>query len=532
MALNFPNVTVLGLDQDSKFFDAGFNYSNSKRLTINGLVTDLTNGFGITGIWTGVDGILNIIKRNNNFDDLVLNGINFGSGRISNFTFATDRDVRTKQYTCEIEVQETGNLFNLTGTYYTGININNWQYLESFSESYAFQKQSNGGYSYNHSANIQFNSGVGNLNAIAAAKILAKSIFTGSALGFVFYSGYTSKFGKRFYDESYNLITNECRFEENFEFDSDSGTYSVVRTNQYEISENGVINVSENGTLAGLSRPTFDAAASALNTELSQAYGRCNNAFAIYAPAGAFPLLTTPLTQSRSFDLFNNNLTYGITFTNDITNSGSYTWDYTQEVTYTDGVAKMTEDGTVQGLAGSRDVAFTNAQAGYQIVKNSAVNRATDFYTNNVGPAFNFLETRSETFAPYQGNIRYNYAFSNESVLVGTNGIKRIEITTDDDRPIYLWGKFPILNNKVIVQDESNETAGQKGVSVNLIGERGVPLSVYLDNAKTQISPEIPTGNDPYINNAQYTFDPVNNTATVSVGWQYNKVAQRLLNVG
>ena len=55
MALNFPNVSVLGLSQNARFFDAGFQYSSFRRLTIAGTVNDLTNGFGITGIDAKID---------------------------------------------------------------------------------------------------------------------------------------------------------------------------------------------------------------------------------------------------------------------------------------------------------------------------------------------------------------------------------------------------------------------------------------------------------------------------------------------
>lgn len=203
MPLYFQNVSSLSIQQQSRFFQAGFNYSANKNLNIRGLLTDLTNSFGVTGIWSGIsDTNLAAID----YQPLLINGVNFGSGRITSINYDSDKDVRTKGYNATIEVLESGNLFNFTGSNYNGIDLRNSQYLEDFNENWSFSKKPNGGYSSNHSASIRFTTGVGNLNAIEAAKSLAKTLFTGSNLGFAFYSGYSNKQGKRFFTESYNLI--------------------------------------------------------------------------------------------------------------------------------------------------------------------------------------------------------------------------------------------------------------------------------------------------------------------------------------
>lgn len=530
--LNLPNVSLLGLSQESQFFGAGFNYTNNKTLTINGYVIDLINSFGITGIWTGEQGINRIIADNPSFEGIVLNGVNFGSGRFQDITFDIGNDVRVKNYTATVLLAETGNLFNFTGTYYSGINTNNWQYLQSFEENYDFNKKQNGGYSYSHSASIQFNSGIGQLNAIDAAKNLAKSIFTGSALGFAFYSGYTNKRGKRFISESYNLIDNSCSFDESFDFDSDSGSYSVTRTNSFELGDNGIINVSENGTIRGIYRPTFDSAASAINIELDSAYPRCSGVFSTYAPANAFPLINSPTVQSRNFDIFNNNLGYSISFSNDITNSGSYFWDYSQQVTYSEGIARMTEEGSLIGRGENKTLAYNNAKTGFNLVKNTAANRATQFYSDNVGaPTTNFLEAQTVTHSPFRGTVDYSFNFSNEEVIVGTDGIKRIDVQIEENKPVYLYTEFNIINYKEIIQAQNNGTAGNRTITLNLQGERGVALSTYLDNAKTQVNNNIPLETDPFVLDASYSFNPNENNTQLNLTWNYNKLVGRTISV-
>src|SRR5665213_1876025 len=98
MPLTFPNVSLLGLAQDSRLFDAGFQYSANRRLTIQGDLIDLSNAFGISGIWDGPQGLLQTVANQTNYQDLYLNGYSFGSGKVESITFVAGNDVRTKQY--------------------------------------------------------------------------------------------------------------------------------------------------------------------------------------------------------------------------------------------------------------------------------------------------------------------------------------------------------------------------------------------------------------------------------------------------
>lgn len=522
------------MGQESRFFGAGFNYSNVRNISFQGNVVDLPAVFGITGIWTGSNGMLATIATNQNFQGFVLNGYNFGSGRIQSIRFDAGIDVKTKSYTADIIVYDSGDLFNLTGTFYNTINTSGWQYLQDFSESYDFTRKENGGYSYNHSASIRFNSGVGDLNAIAAAQALAKSIFTGSNLGVAFYSGYTNKNGKRFYNENYNLIDNGCRFDETFDFDSDSGSYSFIRTNQFVLEQNGIINVSENGQLRGIVDPTFISAENALGTAMADSYNRCNLVFGLYAPSNSYPLVSTPNISSRTIDIFQNNLNYSVNFTNDISNKNRYTWDYTQTVTYDEVVARVTENGSVIGRGENRDLAYQNAKNGFNNDVVTGIGyRADSFYTQWDGATTHFLKSKQQRFAPPRGTIEYSYEFSNEATLVGTNGIKRIEVQLDTNAPIYRYSKFGIFNAKEIVQDEQTSTLGTQSTSLNLIGDCNtqVPLSTYLASAIPVINTYAPAGLDVIITDAAYSFTPNRNITTVNINYEFSKLVNKTISI-
>lgn len=527
--LQFNNITQLGVTHQSRFFQAGFAYSTQKSLQINGLVLDLTNGDGVTGIWTGIK---DIVKNANDFLPIIINGKNLGTGQITSISFSPGNDVRQKSYSATIEIQEAGDLAQMVGSYYSGIRLEDFQYLNNFSESYNFTKKTNGGYGYTHDASIQFSSGLGDLNSIQSAQLLAKSLFENdSNLGFAFYSGFTNKRGKRYITEAYNLIDNSCSFSESFDFDANSGAYSAIHNHAFQIDQNGIITVSENTSIRGIENPNFQSALAALNTEKALAYPRCSGVFAQYAPSGSYPLLPSPVSDGTRFDLFANNLEYTLTFNNNRSNSGLYFWTYSQQVNRQNGIAKVTENGEIRGRGANPQESFQNARTGYLFVNNEVNARIQQFYNENVGTNQIFLEAQSESYAPERATISYQKDYSDEPFIVGESGIKRILIRENQNIPIRAFNKYNILNYKEIAQDSKTASVGSKILSLTLIGEKPVPLSAYLSNANQQINQRIPIGLNHYVSDASYSFNPNENVVEVSVQWDYNKIQSATIQV-
>ncbi len=528
MPLNFPNVAVLGLSQDARFFDAGFQYASARRLSIAGTVNDLTNGFGISGIWDGSEGVLATIRDNHDYQSLTLNGVSFGSGRIESISFGEGLDVRTKGYTANILVFDSGNLFNFTGVYYSGINTTNWQYLQGLSEDYSFDRKLNGGYAYTHSASIQFTSGVGQLNAIGAAQAVARTLFTGGNLGFAFYPGYTNRQGKRYITESYNVITNECSFQETFDFDNDLGAYSATYTTSVQLSEQGIVTAVENGEIKGIENPNYQKALSAVGIEMTGSYLRSSGAATFYFPTGAL-LVTSPISQGRVIDIFNNDIRYTVTFDNSPANQRTYFWDYTLQASKQDGVSTVTEDGTVVGRGANPTVSFANAQAGFAVVKAGIGARTTALFVNQYAPATNYLESKQESYAPIQAQVGYGYQYSNDPTLISDSGIRRKQVTEETDASVYSYNRLNIFNVAEIAQNDYQSTQGNTVISVAMEGDKTVGLSSYLTLAISEINSRIPAGADRYVGGSNYSFDPNGGTANVQLNWLYNVGASQSL---
>lgn len=524
--LNFPNVSLLGLNQESRFFEGGFQYASFRRLSIEGSVNDLTETFGITGVWSGEEGLIQTIKNNHDYQDLYLNNVSFGSGRIENINFSEGNDVRLKRYTANITVYDSGNLFNLTGFYYSGIDISNFQYLQTFTENYSFQKKINGGYSYSHQSNIQFTSGVGNLNAIQSAQNLAKTLFTGSNLGLAFYSGYTNKQGKRYFTENYNIIDNTCSFTETFDFDKDLGNYSAIYSNSVQIDDRGIVSSSELGTIRGIENPNYQKALSALNQEIMGSYLRCSGLSDSYFPSGAI-LQSTPLVQGRNIDIFNNVISYTISFDNSPTNSGFYTWDYLQESSKIDNILSVTENGTVIGRNKNSTLGFENAKTGFYIVAGGIFNRSTQLFNQIAGSSTNFLERKEHNYSPLKSRIAYSYQFSNDPALVSNNGIKKINLSIQNNSPVYSYNHINIFRYKEIIQNNYQSTIGQQNINVQMEGDKTTTLQMFTNKAETYFANYKPSNNDVYVLDCNYTYNPNENNFQGNLLWSYNKGATK-----
>jgi len=523
MPLSFPNVTVLGQTRESRFFGAGFQYASFRQLTVAGTLNDLPNDFGISGVWDGSQGLVQTITNNPNYQPLILNGVNFGSGRVNSMTFEPGIDVKTKGYQANITVYDSGNLFNFTGLYYSGIDTTNFPSLNSFNESYSFERKLNGGYAYTQNATIQFISGANNLFAIGAAQSLAKTLFTGGDLGFDFYSGYTNRQGKRYITEAYNLINNTCSFQQTFDFDKDDGPYSAIWNNTVSLDERGIMSAAEQGTVRGIENPNYQNALSAISTVMTGSYLRCSGAATNYFPTGAI-LVTSPVSQGRNIDIFTNNIQYTVTYDNSPLNLRLYFWDYALQVTKQDGVSTATENGTIVGRGTNPTYAFANAQSGFALTQPGISGRCNGLLVGNYAP-IGFLASKEQSYAPVQGQVGYTYAYSNDPTLISDTGVRRMSVSTEDNDPVYIFNKLNIINVGEIAQNDYQDTPGVTTVSVQLEGDKTINLSGFLPVAVTQYNLLAPTGNDRYIGSSSYTYDPNANTFNGKLAWIYNKPA-------
>lgn len=526
--IDFQNASLVSYSHNSEFLGDGvFRYKITKQLSVDGYILDLSNQDGVSGIWSGMSGF---ISGATDYDAILLNGVNFGSGKINTINFRQGVDVRVKNYTANVTIWDSGNLFNLdqtgTGSYYSGINVNSYQYIDSLSETFDFSLSENNTSSYNHNVSIRVRSGE-IANPILAAKIIAQNLFSGTNLQGFLGQQYTGFNTRKNYRESYNLITSECSFEERVEFGAFSGNYSLEYTNSFDVAENGVINVRENGTIRGLVEPRYGAAESGWNTERNNVFGRCSGIFDIYAPSGAYVLNTYPIQKGLEINTFDGVITYNMGYTNDPRINDLYSWEYTNRLNRADnGVYTVSENGNIAGFGRRLVEKFPNALSGWVVISGGIESRINNFYTGNVPTPLLPLKLVNETNgrSEYEGTVVYARTYTDDLTLQTGVPIKKLEYSIADQEVVHLTNKYNIMNVKEVIQPAGIGTLGQRALSINMNGSRTAVLADYISGAKSVAANHIPSGkgSDTYIAGVNYDWNKNENSFSFKLNWNFH----------
>ena len=114
------NIEILGYNHQNNFFgEKSFHYSTTKTLSIRGYVLDLANTVGVKDILSDTGQIKNIAQ---NFQNVIINGVNFGIGKFISVSFDAGNWVRSTQFNADIEIYGTANLQSLVSKEFTASN--------------------------------------------------------------------------------------------------------------------------------------------------------------------------------------------------------------------------------------------------------------------------------------------------------------------------------------------------------------------------------------------------------------------------
>lgn len=523
--IDFSTASVLNYSHTPQFLGDNLRYRVAKNLSIQGWLISVTVS-GVSGVYSGIDALLQGV---NDYDDVILNGQNFGQGKILDFSFDRDdasKDVLYKKYTATIEVRDSGNLFNAFSGYYSGIDWSDAPILANFEENFSYSRNQDDTSQYSQTVNLRFNSGQSLPDTpINLAKTFASGFF--SSLNLTGFLGLSyNKFYKQYFTETYNLIDNSVSYKQDVEFPAESGVYAVIFNHNYELSEDGIITVTENGSIKGLYAPVKDSTYSGLQWEMTQAWNRSSGVFSYYAPSGVYPLNQNPTKKSSTFNRFEGNASWELSYTNDPKYQSFYLWEYTTSIDVSaDRVYTVTENGRINGLGRRLLDKYPNSLSGYQIVQSGISGRVADVYNQaNPYPLNLNLISTTEGFSYYQGTISYSRSYNDNITLFPQSGIRKFELTISDKIPTQAVNKFNIIGVKELVQPTNQSTLGQRNIDVQIVGNRNLPIANYLNYAASQLSGYKNIGVDIWTSNVNYKFDPVNNQFSMSLAYNYDGI--------
>ncbi len=525
--LLLTGASVLTYDQQSKFFGTIFRYQNERNLTVRGLVTTLNNTQGISGIESMVQ---NYFDTDTDYDSIVINGYNFGAGKVKSVSFDPSNDVKTKSYTIGITCFQTGNLFNLAGVNYSGTQENAaapYYLLDNLEEKFGFSKNGEK-FGYNHSVSLRFNSGDGlGTSAIQKAKTLASQLINVNVpFGFLI-SGENTGIGKKTYNESYDLITSQCSFEEVYEREANNSGLIYYLTNNFNRDSNGISTVSENAQIEDVllnpSVRNFNRVASGINDLLAGSFARCSGVLALYSGV-ADPLFTGYLSLSKSINSFARVGSYTIAYTNNPAQvTGGYSWEYTNTLDKAVQYYNVGENGSIIGHGNPVINGLNIANTIYPTIQAGISARLNTFYATLVTPQLPLNKTSEvKSSSLFRGGITYSANYTdNPTYTTSSAKVKMEGLEISDSYPVQLINKFNIFNYKEIVQNSNNATLGNRTVNLTLLGTRDSILADMKSYAMTRLNSNIPNGTDTFLDKIEYGYSPQTKEFNVSAGWTY-----------
>ena len=299
--IDFAVITLLDYSLENEKSGA-FAYRRKENVSLQGLFSNRESDTPIKEHFRQVQLLL---EKATDFVDLKLNNKSYGKARFLGFSFPAsvsfdENSVRFSKINIQLEILKDDS----SGTF-AGNNLpsavsaasNNWYKLKNFTESLSFSLVEDGNFSATHSISFGYDNidKLSDSAVVVEARDIANKFFAQSldALSSIrsFYSSTdfqisTTDYGSSLLDQSADLINYTFSYSKNYVvFSNNSSTTSETITTEISYAENGVIQVVEKGRVKGKGNSYSAArsnAISKLDSNISSAYSRCNDAFNRY----------------------------------------------------------------------------------------------------------------------------------------------------------------------------------------------------------------------------------------------------------
>lgn len=542
MAYTFSDATLLTYEMANNFLGEGlFSLNSKKNISIRGILDNRYSNLDSDGIKESIDKIKTITDSTFGvYDDIVVNGINLGKGNIINVSFPKNNPIRIGEYVYTIEVTNNSDFSNsptgsIYGNYITGVT----GVISNFDENFRFQYENDGRYNYSHEVNLRFFDD--NSDVITKSKSLAENLFNDNiSIGLIgSYSGIYKDLRNKnnYFRETYNLIDKSCSFSKNITIDTkNDNNYTNQVSHNITFDTNGKITVKEDGLITALDNTLNFTAENYFNDAVSNSYNRCQNLLNTYSQKYSLGtsdnLYAKPFDLGKTINIFDNSLSYNISYINDMAFEGNLINQYSINIsqdnrgfqTYTENgeITKAGQLGTISNLS--------DIKTKYQEAQSRASSAYPTFkYTNN-SLSFDLVNN-------YYDNV-FNYSLektNDNSILENDPYYKSLEVKIEDQLPFDTTKEYIIPNKipkNILFLYGNNVEIGERNITINGVLNRpnsniwNSPASFPVENLK---SLAIERGlnlvsTESFIDNINYNYGSDYNF-TFNVGIKYLKAS-------
>tara|TARA_Y100000593_G_scaffold93949_1_gene190751 strand:- start:10753 stop:12504 length:1752 start_codon:yes stop_codon:yes gene_type:complete len=506
--MNFNEAQFLTYNHQNNFLaDGTFRYGSTKALSIESVIDTRVSNTDGSGVKESQESLMELISGAHNFQKIIINGVDFGYGRVISINSESGPNWDTNQIRIgknifDIEISDSGenDLYNMTGNYLTGLKekFSKHHLLEEFNENFTFDFSEDNKYSYVHNVSAKYFSGAEVSDPIGEARTLASGIFEQDpSFGFLTSkSGFYNNNGKKYYNEAYNLISNQCSFSKRFEchprYNKNDPSCSNIN-HQLTSDENGIINITERGQIMGLDNnggdELYNSALDALNTTINSSYDRCNKLFSGHREfyGGQVDrvddLNSRYLTLQKNINRISSNLSYEVSYNNNpnISGSGQHTFTLSIDASQ-DGIRGVTEKGQLKSFVSRGEIDPVDLYNHFN-VKEESFHRCGGFYSGVITNSksndnffqkdrFNLVGSTLE-FTRSGDTVNYTNSYADDPSVIKTNKIQALNVSCSDAFEVEVSNAFFIPNaTKEILHKRGIKRLSRRQLSATCIYER------------------------------------------------------------
>lgn len=486
-------------------------------------------------IWTEMDNIRDSMGQ---FQEIFVDGVSIGSGRVTNIGFPQSRDTRESRYEIRLETYSSGDFNSLVSNTFDNVTFDADAIARSLSidETLTSRTDEDSNSYFDRSLSIGLiNDERPTSGFIEVAKSLASGIISGDPSLNNFYAAYPSYYqnqGRRIATETYNSYNGNFSFTERYSASAAQDNYVLDNRISINVGSEGILSYADQGSITLNRLPFSSYADSAYNTVKSNALSDASGILNQYFTGCNNPLFVEAST--RNTDLARGVISYSLNLSNDPFSSGGFRVSQAQTIDFSNGVAFVTEQGAIttnEGDGGSGRLQncidyFNNN------VEPFIYDRAYDYYTgypytgvgcqcdeSGVQPSSNFvLKESSETYSEYVGQFGYSRGFGIECSSVNDNNfvVTRERSVNDTVHKVFL-GRG--VNDGEIAQKQNQSSLVNEAQTIVVQGkDSGYALQSYIDAAQSGML--LPSGQF-YAEGLRYSFNPVSLALNLNINFNY-----------
>lgn len=452
----------------------------AQEVTVKGKLLAINNQSNYTSIWNQI----NAIQDNKSAKNCALNFrglVSYGAAKILNISFdnTNNQDVKAKDFSITFEVYERVSTSILTNY---GIQLDDLKEISDIKISQVREEDLDG-VTLTNSVGITFAENATNYN-LSRAQNIARAILV--ALNVLSISTPSRTTASNIYDEktgTYNFIEVKNKFR------GSTGGFTILRSNNFNIQENGAIIASENSQIKIEKNNDFTISelSGKAKSEADQAQGRCqsfvssyyNLGYGILSPSyrGTFKETTRQITVDEASGTAQYNVS--------LTNESEYLDNVRVEIIETiedlkkEKAKRKIVRGTIIGMKNPPDkeisptsnkkLSFAKAYFDANYKSEFTSGNSMNSPSSSIGNNKTYITNGDVTYNISEGSINFSLTYEDRPEYVVTNSdliYGFAEITNQS--AVHLANQFLVVGGNSPGEEVIQESAQSRPVEINL----------------------------------------------------------------